>query len=77
MPSPASGLNDRWCMGFLHNQLANGLEFRVLTVVDNSIRESVLLEAGFRLTSREVVMTIDQAAQSRKLTASITVDHGT
>ena len=37
----------------------------------------LLLETGFRLTSREVIMALDRAAQSRKLPASITVDHGT
>jgi len=62
---------------FVHDQLANGLAFRVLTVVDNWSRESVLLETGFRLTSREVIMALDRAAQSRKLLTSITVDHGT
>ena len=35
MPSPASGPNERWSMDFVHDQLANGLAFRVLTVVDN------------------------------------------
>jgi putative transposase len=77
MPPPASGPNERWSMDFVHDQLANGLAFRVLTVVDNWSRESVLLETGFRLTSREVIMALDRAAQSRKLPASITVDHGT
>ena len=37
----------------------------------------MLLEIGFRLTSREVILALDRAAQSRKLPASITVDHGT
>ena len=52
MPPPASAPNERWSMDFVHDQLANGLAFRVLTVVDNWSRESVLLETGFRLTSR-------------------------
>ena len=64
-------------MDFVHDQLANGLAFRVLTVVDNWSRQSVLLETGFRLTSREVILALDRAAQGRKLPASITVDHGT
>ena len=64
-------------MDFVHGQVANGLAFRVLTVDDNWSRESVLLETGFRLTSREIIMALDQAAQSRKLPASINVDHAT
>ena len=49
----------------------------MLTVVDNWSRESVLLETGFRLTSQDVILALDRAAQSRKLPTSITVDHGT
>ena len=37
----------------------------------------MLLETGFRLTSQDVILALDRAAQSRKLPASITVDHGT
>ena len=37
----------------------------------------MLLETCFRLTSREVILALDRAAQSRKLPASVTVDHGT
>ena len=66
MPPPASGPNQRWSMDFVHDQLVNGLSFRVLTVVDYWSRESVLLETGFRLTSRDVILALDRAAQSRK-----------
>ncbi len=76
MPQPASGPNERWSMDFVHDQLSNGLAFRVLTVVDNWSRESVLLETSFRLTSQDVILALDRAAQGRKLPASITVDHG-
>jgi putative transposase len=77
IPPPASGPNERWSMDFVHDQLSNGLAFRVLTVVDNWSRESVLPETGFRLTSQDVILALDRAAQSRKLPTSITVDHGT
>ena len=77
MPPRASAPNERWSMDFVHDQLANGLAFRVLTVVDNWSRESVLLETGFRLTSQDVILALDRAVQGRKLPASITVDHGT
>ena len=45
-------------MDFVHDQLANGQAFRVLTVVDNWSRESVLLEAGFRLTGDSVAQAL-------------------
>lgn len=37
----------------------------------------MLLKAGFRLKSKDVILALDRAAQSRKLPASIAVDHGT
>ena len=64
-------------MDFVHDQLANGRAFRVLTVVDNWSRESVLLEAGFRLTGESVAQALAEASQQRSLPRSITVDHGT
>lgn len=61
---------------FVHDQLANGLAFRVLTVIDNWSRESILLEVGFRLTAQSVIDALNLVSKSRKLPASITVDHG-
>jgi len=37
----------------------------------------VLIETSFGRTSQDVILALDRAAQSRKLPASITVDHGT
>jgi transposase InsO family protein len=64
-------------MDFVHDQLINGLAFRVLTVIDNWSRESVLLEVGFRLTGQSVIDALNRISKLRKLPASITVDHGT
>jgi putative transposase len=77
-PAPRpSALGERWSMDFVHDQLANGRAFRVLTVVDNWSRESVALEAGFRLTGDSVAMALARASLHRTLPRSITVDHGT
>lgn len=77
MPPIAIGLNERWSMDFVHDQLVSGRAFRVLTVIDNWSRESVLLEVGFRLTGQSVVDALDSVGKIRKLPATITVDHGT
>jgi putative transposase len=45
---PAAGRNQYCSMDFVHDQLVNGRSFRVLTVIDQWSRESVLLEANFR-----------------------------
>jgi len=75
-PTPLA-VDERWSMDFVHDQLADGRPFRVLTVIDNWSRESVLLEVGFRLTGASVAMALSRAATYRKLPRSITVDHGT
>ena len=77
-PAPRpSALGERWSMDFVHDQLLDGRAFRVLTVIDNWSRESVLVEAGFRLTGESVAKALSRASAERSLPRSITVDHGT
>jgi putative transposase len=77
-PAPRpTALSERWSMDFVHDQLANGRAFRVLTVVDNWSRESVVLETGFRLTGDSVATALARVSLHRALPRSITVDHGT
>lgn len=64
-------------MDSVHDHLADGRAFRVLTVVDNWSRESVLLEAGFRLTGQSVAEALKRVGFIRPLPHAITVDHGT
>jgi putative transposase len=75
-PQPTA-LSQRWSMDFVHDQLINGRTFRVLTVVDNWSRESVVLEVGFRLTGESVVNALHGVSRQRPLPRTITVDHGT
>lgn len=74
---PASGRDQRWSMDFVHDQLSSGRKFRVLTVIDQWSRESVLLEANFAMTGQSVVDAFEALARTRPLPRSITVDHGT
>lgn len=64
-------------MDFVHDQLSNGQDFRVLTVIDNWSRQSALLEVGFRLNGRSVVEALTRASEKIPLPLSITMDHGT
>lgn len=64
-------------MDFVHDQLADGRKFRVLTVVDKWSRESVLLEVDFALTGASVVRAFERLARQRSLPQAITVDNGT
>jgi putative transposase len=50
-PTPiATGDGQYWAMDFVHDQLANGRKFRVLTVIDKWHRQCVALLADFCLT---------------------------
>jgi len=64
-------------MDFVHDTLADGRPFRILTVVDNWSRHSPLLEVGFRMSGEMVGKVLDRALNGRPGPRSITVDHGT
>lgn len=69
--------NEAWSMDFVHDQLATGRRFRVLTVIDQWSRESVLLETDFALGGQDVAQALERISQIRPLPKAITVDHGT
>lgn len=64
-------------MDFVHDILADGRLFRILTVVDNWIRHSPVLEAGFRMSGVSVSTALDRVLGNEPGPRSITVDHGT
>jgi len=77
-PTPtATGDGQYWAMDFVHDQLANGRKFRVLTVIDKWHRQCVALRADFCLTGRSVADQMNEIALGRQLPYAITVDHGT
>ena len=75
-PRP-TGPGQYWAMDFVHDWLASGRKFRVLTVIDKWSRESVLLEVDFALTGASVVRAFEALAATRSLPLAITVDNGT
>jgi len=76
-PQPATGPNQHWSMDFVHDQTQDGRAFRMLTVIDQWSRESVCLEANFRLSGRCVAQALDEVARHRGWPIAITVDNGT
>ena len=64
-------------MDFVHDTLANGRPFRILTVVDNGSRCSPVLEAGCRMSGETVSQVLDRVLGEGQSPRSITVDHGT
>ncbi len=69
--------NERWSMGFVHDQLFGGRAFRVLTIVDQFSRQTPLLESRFAFGGRDVVAALGRAIERAGTPVSITVDHGT
>jgi putative transposase len=74
---PATGPNQHLSMDFVHDQTQDGRAFRIPTVIDQWSRESVCLEANFRLSGRCVAQALDEVARHRGWPIAITVDNGT
>jgi hypothetical protein len=64
-------------MDFVHDALADGRPFRVLTVVDQWSHESPLLEVATAMSGRAVADALDRVLVEAAIPRSITVDHGT
>lgn len=75
-PQPA-GPTERWSMDFVHDALADGRPFRVLTVVDQWSRQSPMLEVASSMSGRTVGIALDRVLTDGTVPVSITVDHGT
>ena len=72
-----NGPRERWSMDFVHDTLADGRPFRILTVVDNWSRHSPILEAGFRMTGEMVGQVLDRVLDTPAVPRLIAVYHGT
>jgi len=75
-PTPV-GPTERWSMDFVHDALADGRPFRVLTVVDQWSRQSPVLEVAARMSGVTVGHALDRVLAESPRPRSITVDHGT
>ena len=75
-PQAATAPGQRWAIDFIHDTLADGRPFRVLSVVDVFSRSSELLEPAFGFTGARVAELLERAAKGR-LPQVITADNGT
>lgn len=76
-PTPlATRRQERWSMDFVHDQLIDGRPIRMLTVVDQWSRESVLIEPAFSFSGRKVAEVLEWPVIHSGAPRSITVDHG-
>lgn len=56
-------MRQRWAIDFIHDTLADGRPFRVLSVVDVFSRSSEVLEGGFSFTGARVAELLEKAAK--------------
>ena len=64
-------------MDFVHDALADGRQFRILTVVDQWSRQSPSLEVPTRQSGQTVGEALDRVLPGPERPRSITVDRGT
>ena len=72
----ATRINDCWAMDFMSDELFDGRNISLLTIVDHFTRESLAIEVGQRMRGNEVVSVLERLACGRKLPRSIRVDNG-
>lgn len=75
-PPVPKEINEVWSMDFVHDQLLDGRKIRALTIVDKLSREALAITVDFKLTSRQVVETLDRIKLERGLPGIISVDNG-
>lgn len=77
VPLPAAaGANQRWSMDFVSDRLANGLWFRILTILDQFTKEGLCSHADRRQSGKKVVEQLDRLVAERGAPDSITIDNG-
>src|SRR6185437_11542784 len=68
--------NEVWSMDFMHDRLADGSSYRLLTVVDNFTRECIALHPDLRLSSADVINVLNTAIRERGKPRAIRCDNG-
>jgi putative transposase len=75
VPLTATAPRQRWAIDFVHDTLADGRPFRVLSVVDVFSRSAEVLEPGIGFSGERGAKLLDRAAKGR-LPEVITADNG-
>ena len=76
IPRP-DGPNSRWSTDFVHDQLANGRRFRVLTIIDDVTKECLAAVPDTSLSGKRVVQEMSALITRRGRPGAIVSDNGT
>lgn len=68
--------NQVWSIDFMHDQLTDGRQYRLLNIIDDYRREGIAIEAGFSLPSLRVIRTLNQLLEWRDKPSIIRCDNG-
>ena len=68
--------NQVWSIDFMHDQLADGRNFRLFNVIDDYKREGLIIEAGFSLPTLRVTRALNQLLEWRGKPIAIRCDNG-
>ena len=71
-----NGVNQRWSMDFVSDQLANGRRLRILNIVDDFSRECVLQVIDFSISGHRLARELDRLARQRLLPGTLVCDNG-
>ena len=75
MPYP-EGMNQRWAMDFMSDNLADGRRFRLLNVLDVFTKESLAMVVDTSINGKRVSQVLDYLGWMRGLPEVINVDNG-
>ena len=71
------GLNQRWSLDFVSDQLANGRRFRLLNVIDDFNSECLAAVPDFSLSGLRVIRELERVMAIRGKPAMVVSDNGT
>jgi len=69
-------INQTWSMDFMHDQLADGRNYRLFNVIDDYNREGLGIEVDLSLPSLRVARALDQIIEWRGKPTAIRCDNG-
>lgn len=76
VPRKAQGPGHVWTYDFMHDATQSGGKLKILTLIDEFTRESLAIKVGRRLSSKEVIETLQQAIEHQGVPAYIRSDNG-
>jgi putative transposase len=69
-------INQVWSMGFMHDNLDDGRQYRLFNVLDDFNREGLGIEVDLSLPSARVIRALDQIIEWRNRPKAIRCDNG-